>query len=99
MAIFNFDFPDELKTKVELVAKILDFPGFQFMLYVEGNDALKESIMANNISYYEETLKRLNDLDEKKKLFERAKLQRPILSMSQDEVQKMCERMEDMYYR
>ena len=96
-----FDYFDNIEeeTKVKLVAEIFKFPFIQFCSFVASKNSLKESIMANDISYYNEILQRLNALPDKTRIFEKAKLQRAILSMHQGDVVAMCEKIDDMYYR
>ena len=89
----------ELESKIKLVAEIFDFPTYQFSVFAERNEKLKAGIMRFSISEYQNIIDKINAMDEKSKFMEQAKLQRIILILSQEEVQAMCERMEDMYYR
>jgi hypothetical protein len=98
--IFAFNFEEGLEQRIKLVAEILDFRLAQFEVTVKGDKALQTSLMQHNIEFYEGTLQRLNSLsDERSKFFAKAKLYHPILGKTQDELQRMVEHMEDMYYR
>jgi len=83
----------------KLVAEIFDFPWGQFDVVVMGDSKLKEAIMRFDISYYRDIISRMKTLSKSGRLFERAKIQRKILNKTEEEVQMMCEHMNDMYYR
>ena len=99
MPILDDIYNIEEKTKIKLVAEIFRYPFYQFSVFVASHNSLKESIMANDISYYNEILQRLNALPDEERIFEKAKLQRTILSMPREDVVAMREKMDDMYYR
>jgi hypothetical protein len=89
----------ETDTKIELVAELFDFRLAQFHVTVMGDDKLKHAIMQHSISFYQDIIARLKTLSEDDKFFEIAKLYRKILNKNQEELQMMCEHMDDMYYR
>ena len=98
-SIFDYFDNIEEETKVKLVAEIFKFPFVQFCSFVSSHNSLKESIMVKDISYYNEILQRLNALPDSSRIFEKAKLQRSILSMPQEDVVAMREKLDDMCYR
>ena len=96
--IFNPN-DEKLETITKLVAEIFDFPLGQFLVVVMGDNKLKEAIMRFDISYYQDIIARMKTLSESSKRFEKGKLYRVILNKNQEELQMMCEHMDDMYYR
>ena len=93
----------DLQVLSDKVAELFEFPAFQFYITMESNEKLRNAIQKRGISFYEDAIKRLNALSsEESKRYELAKLQRVVFGesgISSDEVQKLCERMDDMYYR
>jgi hypothetical protein len=89
----------ETDKKIELVAELFDFRLTQFHVTVTGDNKLKDAIMQNSISYYQEIIAKMKMLSDEEKFFEIAKLYRKILNKNQAELQMMCEHMDDMYYR
>jgi hypothetical protein len=89
-----------LKTICKLVAELFNFGFYQFYTYVTCyDDALKSRLLALDIASIKNNLNRIKELSETTRFYEKAKLLRPILGMPSEEIQKMCEKMSDMYYR
>ena len=103
MDIFDFGDDDSVKAIIKKAAELFEFPAFQLYLTVQGNSKLKNALLKYDVSFYEDAIKRINALSsESTKVFERAKLQRLVFGesgISSGDVRKMCEKMDDMYYR
>ena len=89
----------ELDERIKLVAEIFGFRYYQFTVEVEGNSALKNSLMTHTPEFYKQTLDKLQNMSELERLFAKARLQNTILGIPEKQVQEMVDRMEDKYAR
>jgi len=98
-----FDTDKNLQAITDKAAELFEFPAYRFYIMVDGDKKLRAAILKHDVSFYEDAIKHLNNLtDEGTKMFERAKYQKIVFGDSgipSDEVRRMCEKMDDMYYR
>ena len=101
--IFAFDFSDELKIKADKAAELFEFPAFQFYTSLEGDKRIQAALLEHDVAFYEEAIEKIATItSQRAKMFERAKFQKIVFGdagISSGDVCKMCEQMNDRYYR